>query len=72
MDYIEQVKNVLKIVKNIKFAGSGKVAQITIPSSIRKMNSLTYGDKVEFSCDIRDPRKIIVRIIKHGEVDDKQ
>jgi hypothetical protein len=57
-------KSILRITRKVVFAGSGKVATVSIPSTLKRIFDLRAGDMLEFVVDLQDPVSIMMMVHK--------
>jgi phage FluMu protein gp41 len=52
---LDDLRYVVKLIRQLQFVGSGNVATVSLPSSLKQLNDLKRGDLAEIIFDVRNP-----------------
>jgi len=59
----DDLRYMVKLIRPLQFMGSGNVAMVSLPSTLKHLNDLKKGDLAEIVYDMRKPNecKVIFR-----------
>jgi len=66
--YEEERAYIIRLLRQFMFAGSGRVATISIPAPIKNVAKLEKGDSVEFVFDVRDKTRCTLIFKKKADL----